>query len=236
MEDSSQPCNIGIEAWMSYDLEPGYDHLFLKVRMADDNIVDLIDASGQAVAPGFVNMLSRAVGSLLEDGRGLNNIKQGVTLEVMGEGGSMGPLNDKMKQTMLASQGDIKYDVTWTTLGGYLSYLEEKGISTNVASFVGAATLRIHEMGYEDRVPTPEELANMTSLTAQAMEEGAMGVGSSLIYAPGFYTGYGVKTLPGVREAIEQSEFDQVETQINILASVINGFSSKIDKAISLMK
>lgn len=146
-----------------------------------------VDATGMAVSPGFINMLSWATVSLIHDGRSQSDIRQGVTLEVMGEGGSMGPLNDEMKQTMLASQGDIKYDIPWTTLGGYLSYLEDKGISTNVASFVGAATLRVHELGYEDRVPTPEELANMTALTAQAMEEGAMGVGSSLIYAPGFY-------------------------------------------------
>mgnify|MGYP001821796519 CR=1 FL=1 len=146
-----------------------------------------IDASGMAVTPGFINMLSWANVSLLYDGRSQSDIRQGVTLEVMGEGESMGPLNTSMKEEMIASQGDIQFDVPWTNLGEYLSHLESKGVSTNVASFVGAATLRVHEIGYENRPPTDEELARMELLVAQAMEEGAMGVGSSLIYAPGFY-------------------------------------------------
>ncbi len=146
-----------------------------------------IDAKGLAVSPGFVNMLSWATESLLVDGRGQSDIRQGVTLEVMGEGGSMGPFNDAMKKETVEQQGDIKYPVTWTTLGEYLDQLVAKGIAPNVASFVGATTLRIHEVGYADRPPTPEELARMRKLVAQAMEEGALGVGSSLIYAPAFY-------------------------------------------------
>ena len=146
-----------------------------------------IDVTGLAVAPGFINMLSWATESLLEDGRSLSGIKQGVTLEIFGEGESMGPLNEAMKQEMLEQQGDIKYDIPWTTLGEYLEYLVERGVSTNVASFVGATTVRIHEIGYEDRPPTPEELERMRALVRQAMEEGALGVGSSLIYAPAFY-------------------------------------------------
>ncbi len=146
-----------------------------------------VDAKGQALAPGFINMLSWATESLIADGRGMSDIKQGVTLEVMGEGMSMGPLNDKMKKEFKDAQADIKFDITWTTLGEYLSYLEKKGVSPNVASFVGATTVRVHELGYEDRPPTPEELARMQDLVRQAMEEGAMGVGSSLIYAPAFY-------------------------------------------------
>ena len=146
-----------------------------------------IDASGKALSPGFINMLSWATESLLEDGRAQSDIRQGVTLEVMGEGWSMGPLNDKMKAGNKERQGDIKYDINWTTLGEYLEFLEKKGVSVNVASFVGATTLRIHEMGYEDRPPTEEELSNMQNLVRQAMEEGAMGIGASLIYAPAFY-------------------------------------------------
>jgi N-acyl-D-amino-acid deacylase len=146
-----------------------------------------IDARGLAVAPGFINMLSWADEPLLVDGRSLSDIRQGVTLEVFGEGSSMGPLNERMKTEQLAGQGDLKYPIDWTTLGEYLSGLERKGTSTNIASFVGATTVRIHEVGYADRAPTPDELERMKELVRQGMREGALGVGSSLIYAPAFY-------------------------------------------------
>jgi N-acyl-D-amino-acid deacylase len=148
------------------------------------NAVKTIDARGLAVAPGFINMLSWATESLIEDGRGMSDIMQGVTLEVMGEGSSMGPLNDAMKAEMRERQGSISYEVAWTTLGEYLEFLEAKGVSPNVASYVGAGTLRIHEVGYDDRAATTEELERMQELVRQAMREGAIGVGSSLIYAP----------------------------------------------------
>jgi N-acyl-D-amino-acid deacylase len=165
------------------------------VALNDDRIAEIgdlgafsgtieIDARGLAVAPGFINMLSWATESLLEDGRGMSDIKQGVTLEVMGEGTSMGPLNDAMKQEMLDHQGSLRYDIEWTTLGEYLEHLEQRGVSPNVASYVGATTLRIHEVGYDDRSATAEELNRMQDLARQAMREGAMGIGSSLIYAP----------------------------------------------------
>jgi len=146
-----------------------------------------VDARGLAVAPGFVNMLSWATDSLLVDGRAQSDLRQGVTLEVMGEGWSMGPLTEAMRQEALAQEGDLKYDIPWRTLGGYLDHVVRKGIAVNVASFVGATTVRVHELGYADRPPTPAELARMRALVAQAMEEGALGVGSSLIYAPAFY-------------------------------------------------
>jgi N-acyl-D-amino-acid deacylase len=146
-----------------------------------------IDARGMAVSPGFVNMLSWATESLIEDGRGLSDIKQGVTLEVMGEGWSMGPLNPAMKRQNTERQGDIKFAIEWTTLGEYLDHLTKRGVSPNVASFVGATTVRVHELGERDVDPTPEQLARMRALVRQAMNEGAMGVGSSLIYAPAFY-------------------------------------------------
>ena len=146
-----------------------------------------VDATNLIVAPGFINMLSWAGDRLIEDGRSQSDIRQGVTLEVFGEGTSGGPLNDQMKRGEVASQGDITFDIEWTTLGEYLQYLVKKGISTNVASFVGATTLRIHEVGYDDRPPTGEELDRMRALVRQAMEEGALGIGSSLIYAPAFY-------------------------------------------------
>jgi N-acyl-D-amino-acid deacylase len=152
---------------------------------ADADLV--IDAQGLAVAPGFINMLSWATDNLIEDGRSQSDIRQGVTLEVMGEGTSMGPLNEMMKRDMLESQGDIKFGIEWTTLGEYLEYLERKGVSTNVASFVGAATVRVHALGYEDRAPSSKELQQMRQLVRQAMREGALGVGSALIYAPGVY-------------------------------------------------
>ncbi len=146
-----------------------------------------VDATNLIVAPGFINMLSWAGDRLIEDGRSQSDIRQGVTLEVFGEGTSGGPLNEQMKRGEVASQGDITFDIEWTTLGEYLQYLVKKGISTNVASFVGATTLRIHEVGYDDRPPTGEELDRMRALVRQAMEEGALGIGSSLIYAPAFY-------------------------------------------------
>ncbi len=146
-----------------------------------------IEAAGLAVAPGFINMLSWATESLIEDGRSQSDIRQGVTLEVFGEGFSMGPLNDEMKERLVREQSDIRFDIEWTTLGEYLEYLERRGVAPNVASFVGATTVRIHELGYEDREPTSAELERMRDLVRQAMEEGALGVGSSLIYAPAFY-------------------------------------------------
>jgi N-acyl-D-amino-acid deacylase len=146
-----------------------------------------IDATGQAIAPGFINMLSWATESLLEDGHSQGDLRQGVTLEVMGEGWSMGPLNPVMKADMQRSQRDFKFDVAWTTLDQYLRHLEQRGITPNVASFVGATTVRIHELGYANRPPTPAELERMKALVRQAMEDGALGLGSSLIYAPAFY-------------------------------------------------
>jgi N-acyl-D-amino-acid deacylase len=147
----------------------------------------IVDAGGLAVAPGFINMLSWATITLIEDGRGLSDLMQGVTLEVFGEGWSMGPLNEAMKAELVARQGDIRYEVEWTSLGEYLELLERRGVSPNVASFVGATTVRIHELGEEDRAPDAAELARMQALVRDAMEEGALGVGSSLIYAPAFY-------------------------------------------------
>ena len=143
-----------------------------------------IDATGLVVAPGFINMLSWANESLIEDGRSQGDIRQGVTLEVMGEGHSMGPLNELMKREMREGQEDITYEVSWSSLGGYLDFLEKKGVSTNIASFVGNGTLRQYVMGYENRRPTEAELDTMKLLTRQAMEEGAMGLSTSLIYVP----------------------------------------------------
>lgn len=143
-----------------------------------------IEAEGLAVAPGFINMLSWAVESLIEDGRSQADIRQGVTLEVLGEGDSWGPLNEKMKKDLKAAQGDIKYDIEWTTLGEYLEFLEKKGVSTNIASFVGTSTLRIHTVGYENRPPSEAEMDSMKLLVRQAMEEGAVGVSAALEYVP----------------------------------------------------
>lgn len=144
----------------------------------------IVDADGLAVAPGFINMLSWAVNDLIEDGRGLGDLKQGVTLEVFGEGVSYGPWSEEMKVEAKKRQSDIVYDIDWTTLGEYLESLQRRGISTNVASFVGATTLRVYFIGYENRPATPEELRKMQGLVREAMREGALGVGSSLIYAP----------------------------------------------------
>jgi N-acyl-D-amino-acid deacylase len=146
-----------------------------------------IDAKGLAVAPGFINMLSWAGTPLLADGRSQSDIRQGVTLEVFGEGTSGGPLTPAMKTEITEQQGDIKYAIEWTTLKEYLDHLVAKGVSTNIASFVGATTVRTHVLGEANREPTAAELDTMRGLVAQAMKDGALGVGSSLIYAPAFY-------------------------------------------------
>jgi len=146
-----------------------------------------IDAKGMAVSPGFINMLSWANESLIEDGRSQSDIRQGATLEVMGEGWSMGPLNANLKKQLKDGQTDIKYNIEWNTLGEYLNFLEKKGVSCNVASFVGATTIRQNIIGEDDVRATPAQLDSMRLLVKQAMEEGAMGVGSSLIYPPAFF-------------------------------------------------
>ena len=148
------------------------------------NATRVVDANGLAVTPGFINMLSWATESLLVDGLGQSDLRQGVTLEVMGEGWSMGPLTDQMKKLAVERQGDFKYPIEWTTLGEYLTLLERRGTSMNVASFVGATTVRQHELGENDVDPTSEQLGRMRALVRQAMEEGALGVGTSLIYPP----------------------------------------------------
>jgi N-acyl-D-amino-acid deacylase len=143
-----------------------------------------LDATGMAVAPGFINMLSWATESLIEDGRSQSDIRQGVTLEVFGEGSSMGPLSPEMRRERLERQGDVRFDITWTTLGEYLDHVVGRGISCNVGSFIGATTVRIHVVGYDDRRATAAELDRMRALVDEAMREGALGVGSSLIYTP----------------------------------------------------
>lgn len=148
---------------------------------------ETVDAAGLAISPGFINMLSWATESLVADGRGLSDIRQGVTLEVFGEGESPGPLTPEMKRLAVQRQGDIQYPVEWNTLAEYLDWLSKRGIAPNVASFVGAATVRINVLGEEDVDPTPEQLARMRMIVAREMRDGAVGVGSSLIYAPASY-------------------------------------------------
>ena len=166
---------------------------------------DVIDAAGLAVAPGFINMLSWAVESLIEDGRSQGNLRQGVTLEVMGEGFSMGPLSASMKAAGtrgILGNNDIQYEVDWTTLGEYLESLVRRGVSTNVASFVGSSTLRIHALGYEDRPATPAELEDMQELAAQAMREGAVGLSAALIYPPATYAS--TEELTAIAQVVAQ--------------------------------
>ncbi len=152
-------------------------------KTADEDL----DVAGLAVAPGFINMLSWAVESLIEDGTSQSDIRQGVTLEVFGEGMSWGPWNRRLKKWCREQQGDIRYDIEWTSLAEYLDYLAKRGVAPNVASFIGATTVRIHEIGFEDRPPTKQELARMKQLVREAMQQGALGMASSLIYAPAFY-------------------------------------------------
>src|SRR5438094_6802095 len=147
----------------------------------------IIDANGLAVAPGFINMLSWSTVSLIQDGRSQSEIRQGVTTEIMGEGESMGPVNDRVREHMLREQGDVKYDIKWNTLAEYLRYLETRGVSCNVASFIGATTIREYVIGFEDKAPTAEQLDQMRELVRKEMEAGALGIGTSLIYPPAFY-------------------------------------------------
>lgn len=163
------------------------DRIVAVGELADATALVELDVSGLAVAPGFINMLSWADERLIADGRSQSDIRQGVTLEVFGEGTSGGPLSPEMKVSSQASQSDIRYTIEWTTLGDYLTFLETRGVSTNIASFVGAATVRMHELGEEDRPPDADELERMKALVRQAMEEGALGLGSSLIYTPGVF-------------------------------------------------
>jgi N-acyl-D-amino-acid deacylase len=147
----------------------------------------VLDAEGKAVAPGFINVLSWATESLIVDGRGMSDTRQGVTLEIFGEGWSMGPLNPAMKIEALRQQGDIRYPIEWTTFGEYLDYLQRRGVTPNIASFVGATTVRIHELGEGEVQPTPRQLARMQEEVRRAMRDGALGVGASIIYAPASY-------------------------------------------------
>jgi N-acyl-D-aspartate/D-glutamate deacylase len=162
-------------------------HVVATGKLQDYSADKEVNANGLAVAPGFINTLSWSVESLIYDGRGMSEIKQGVTLEIFGEGNSMGPVNDRVREEMIKTQGDIHYDVTWKTLGEYLDFLVKKGVSPNVASFVGATTVRENVVGFDDVAPTPAQLKQMQELVRQAMREGALGVGSSLIYAPASY-------------------------------------------------
>jgi N-acyl-D-amino-acid deacylase len=163
------------------------DHVTAVGDLGTATAAKTVDASNLAVAPGFINMLSWSTESLLVDGRSQGEIREGVTLEIFGEGSSMGPLTDAMKKRMVEQMGDLKYDITWTSLSEYLKDLERRGISPNVASYVGATTIREHVIGLEDKKPTPDQLEKMRALVKQEMEAGALGIGSSLIYAPAFY-------------------------------------------------
>ena len=194
---SPAPFDIVIKGGTLYDGTGGKE-LVIDVAIRGDRIVGvgnfkaatakiIVDAKGMAVAPGFINMLSWSTESLIEDGRSQSEIREGVTTEIMGEGFSMGPLNDRIKERMRRDQGDIKYEIKWNTLAEYLRYLEQRGISCNVASFIGATTIREHVIGLEDKQPTPKQLEQMRQLVRQEMEAGALGIGTSLIYPPAFY-------------------------------------------------
>ncbi|MFN8528849.1 MAG: D-aminoacylase [Anaerolineae bacterium] len=191
-----------------------------------------IDVTGLAVAPGFINMMCWATESLIEDGRSQSDIRQGVTLEIMGEGFSMGPLSEAMKSNVngLLGSDDIKYDVEWTTLAEYLDFLVKRGVSCNIASFVGTSTLRIHEIGYDDRPPTAAELAAMQQLVRQAMAEGAMGLSSALIYPPASYA----KTDELIALAKAAAEYDGI--YISHLRSEGSQFYEALDEFMTILR
>src|SRR5882757_6534270 len=191
------PFDVIIKGGTVYDGTGGEGHV-ADVAIRGDRIVGVgdfasavpkktIDARGLAVAPGFINMLSWSNESLIQDGQSQSEIRQGVTTEIMGEGESMGPLNDRMKTRLVREQTDIKFEIKWNTLAEYLHYLEKRGISCNVASFLGATTVREYVIGLGDKQPTPEQLDQMRELVRKEMEAGALGIGTSLIYPPAFY-------------------------------------------------
>ncbi len=216
-----------------------------------------IDAGGKAVAPGFINMLSWADKSLIEDGRSQSDIRQGVTLEILGEGWSPGPINESMKKDLINKQVDIKYEIAWNTLGEYLDYMEKKGVSTNIASFVGASTVRIYVIGYENRPPSPAELDSMRLLVGQAMAEGAIGISTALIYTPGSFAATeelielckvvneyggmyishirseGDNLLQALQEFIQITEKARIKSEIYHLKAAGNMNWSKMDLVIS---
>lgn len=169
------------------DLAITGDEIVAMGDLGDATGADEVDVTGMAVAPGFINLMSWATETMIEDGRAMSDVLQGVTLEVMGEGTSMGPIPDSMKAWAESQQSDIRYAIEWNTLGEYLEYLVDRGVSPNVASFMGAATARMNVIGFDDRDPSPGELIQMQDLVREAMEEGALGVASALIYAPGAY-------------------------------------------------
>lgn len=187
-----------------------------------------VDAAGRAVAPGFINVLSWAVDSLIVDGRGMSDSKQGVTLEIFGEGWSMGPLNARMKADALKQQGDIKYPIEWTTLGEYLEYLEKRGVTPNVASFVDATTVRIHELGEDDVKPDAAQLARMQDRVRQAMGEGALGVGASLIYPPATFADSGELT------ALAQAAAESGGGYVAHMRSEADRFLEALDETIAI--
>ena len=193
-------------------------------RSINDSAKTEVDAGGLAVAPGFINMLSWANESLIADGRSQSDIRQGVTLEVMGEGTSMGPLNEALKKERLDRQGHIKYDIPWIKLSEYLQFIVDRGISTNVASFVGATTVRKYILGSEDRAPNKTELVQMQNLVREAMQEGAVGLSSALIYAPAFYA----QTDELVALAKAVSEYDGI--YCSHLRSEGNAFLEALDE------
>jgi N-acyl-D-amino-acid deacylase len=196
-EESSGLFDVIIKGGTVYD-GSGAEGRVADVAIRGDRIVavadltkasakNTIDGHGLAVAPGFINMLSWSNESLIQDGRSQSEIRQGVTTEIMGEGESMGPLNDRMKERMLREQRDIKFEIKWNTLAEYLRYLETRGVSCNVASFLGATTVREYVIGLEDKQPTPQQMEEMRDLVRREMEAGALGIGTSLIYPPAFY-------------------------------------------------
>lgn len=241
------------------DLAINADTIAAIDTLQDATAALVIDAEGMAVAPGFINMLSWANVSLLHDGRSQSDIRQGVTLEVMGEGTSMGPLTEEMKQERIDNQVDITYDIAWTTLGEYLQHLEEKGVSTNVASFVGNGTLRRHVIGYENRPATDQEMEEMKALVDQAMRGGAVGLSSSLLYAPsgyadteelielakvaaqhnGMYISHirdeGDNLLPSIDELIRISREADIPAEVYHLKASGEKNWDKLDKAIQMI-
>ncbi len=253
LDGSGEPSFVG-------DLAIDADTIAAVGDLSNDTADTLIDAEGMAVAPGFINMLSWANVSLLHDGRSLSDISQGVTLEVMGEGSSMGPLNEEMKQEMQEEQGDITFNVAWTTLGEYLDHLVEKGVSTNVTSFVGNGTLRQHVIGYENREATVEEIEQMKELLHQAMQEGAVGLSSSLLYAPsgsadteelielakvaaeydGMYISHirdeGENLLPSLEELIQVARKADVRSEVYHLKASAENNWHKMDDAIQMIQ
>jgi len=235
-----------------------------KIHRIENNISGTnsseIDASGQIVAPGFIDILSWASGPIVYDGEVQSVVCQGITTAIFGEGWSMGPVNETVREEMRSMWKEYNIPYDWKTLADYLKFVEKQGTSVNIASFVGATTVRLYVIGNEDRLATPEEMKQMKELVRIEMEAGALGVASSLVYTPAFYAdteelielsktaaeyggiyishilGEGADLIEAMEELITITEKAKIPAEIYHLKAAGKENWNKLDDAIALIE